>query len=356
MSRYGLSRGVRQSENDRCSAIARKWAATTWLDSPHDGLSESGFAHLIPSTARGMAVTSDGIGTKVEIAERTQRYETLGFDLVAMVVDDLAAGGARPTAITNILDVNRFDETTVDALMRGLAAAARAAGVVVAGGEIAQLGERIQGYGEGVHLNWCATALGDPLPGPSRALREGDTLIAFASDGFRSNGFTLVRSTLAAEFGPEWHAARAASGETWGEILITPSRIYAPAVVELADAGVPLLACVHVTGGGLPGNLPRILEGSELHADLGALPAPHEAMTELIEHASICPKDAYEQWNMGTGFICVVPPEFGDQVVKLASARGIRANVAGALSAGGEGVTIDAREWSMGRLTFEDES
>jgi len=355
MSGHGLPRGVQQAENDRCSAIARKWAASTWPDSSDDGLSKSGFAHLVPSLARGVAVTSDGIGTKVEIAERIRRYETLGFDLVAMVVDDLAAGGARPSAITNILDVDRFDETTVDALMRGLAAAARAADVVVAGGEIAQLGERICGYGEGIHLNWCATALGDPLPVPARALREGDTLIAFASDGFRSNGFTLVRQILTTQFGPKWHAARAASGKTWGEILLTPSRIYAPAVLALRDAGVPLLACVHVTGGGLPGNLPRVFEGSELRADLAALPAPHEAMEELIELGGIRPKDAYEHWNMGTGFICIVPPEFGDQAVKLASAQRIRAYAAGTLTAG-EGVTIDARGWNMGRLTFEAES
>ena len=344
-----------QSHNDRCSAIARAWAATTWADLPQGGALPGGFAHAVPASGKTLAITSDGIGTKVEIAERMGRYDTLGFDLVAMVVDDLAAAGARPTALANVLDVDRFDESAIDALMRGLAAAARVAGVVVAGGEIARLGSRICGYGEGMHFNWCATAVSDVSLRPAasdRTLQDGDVLIALSSDGFRSNGYTLARSILNAEFGSEWHGVATASGRTWGDVLLTPSRIYAPAVVAIAEAGVPLLACAHVTGGGVPGNLPRVLGGCGLRAKLHNLPRPHAEMRELIEIASVRPHEAYEQWNMGTGFLCAVPPEAADAAIGVASEHGAHPRIAGTVS-GGRGIYIDARAWGMGELTFE---
>lgn len=351
-------RGVDPRRNDRCSAIAHAWAATTWPDPSEQRCSRGAFAHVVPTSGRSVAVTSDGIGSKVEIAERMGRYDTLGFDLVAMVVDDLAAAGARPTALTNILDVDRLDEPTIEALMRGLAAAARAAGVVIAGGEIAQLGPRVRGYGDGMHFNWCATGLGDPFGRPTtpeRSPRPGDVLIALSSDGFRSNGFTLARSILEERFGSSWHEAVAASGRAWGEVLLAPSRIYAPTVVAMAGSAVPLLACVHVTGGGLPGNVPRILEGLGLRAELRSLPPPHPEMIELIEVAGLEPQEAYLQWNMGTGFVCVVPPEAAHEAIGIAEDRGIRCEAAGELTEGA-GLSIDGRAWGLGELRYEEAS
>jgi phosphoribosylformylglycinamidine cyclo-ligase len=353
MSPDRLSR-VSQSLNDRCSAIAQTWAQTTFPSSSTAEQPSTDFSHTVPTPSGPIAMTSDGIGTKVEIAERMGRYDTLGFDLVAMVVDDLIAGGSRPIALSNILDVDRFDEIVIDALMRGLATAARTAEVVVAGGEIAQLGHRISGYGEGMHANWCATAIGIPMPSHASGNRKpkaGDHIIALASDGFRSNGFTLARSILESRFGTDWHEAVTQSGTSWGHCLLAPSRIYAPAVASMITAGLPMIASAHITGGGIPGNLPRILKGTRLRAELDALWPPHPSMVALAEMASIDPTDAYGQWNMGTGFLCVIAADVANEALAHAEKYDIRARIAGTL-AEGMGLHIDARDWSMGELSF----
>ena len=348
---------VSQSLNDRCSSIARAWAETTLAQPQLSSPTQSDFSHAVMTSSGPLAITSDGIGTKVEIAERMTRYETLGFDLVAMVVDDLVAGGARPVALSNILDVDRLDEGIVDELMRGLAAAARTAGIVVAGGEIAQLGQRISGYGPGVHINWCATAIGIPhvrSEGADRPLRSSDCIIALASDGFRSNGFTLARSILDARFGSEWHLESHSTDIRWGDCLLTPSRIVAPAVMAAVDAGVSMLACAHVTGGGIPGNLPRILAGTKLRAELNDLWPPHCSMLALMEMADIAPNQAYEQWNMGTGFLCVVPKDEAIQAIRVLEDAGVHARIAGTLVQG-TGIRISAHAWDMGELLFGGE-
>ncbi len=345
---------VSQSTNDRCSAIAQRWAETTFLDAGTWEERSADFSHTVSTATGCFAITSDGIGTKVEIAERVERYDTLGFDLLAMVVDDLIAGCARPIALSNILDVDRFDEETIDQLMKGLAAAARSAGVVVAGGEIARLGSRICGYGGGIHINWCATAIGIPWAKSVREAREpqaGDTLIALASDGFRSNGFTLARSILESHLGEAWHRQPATTGRSWGECLLTPSRIYAPVIAAMRSEQLPVIGGVHITGGGIAGNMPRILTSEPLHADFSDVWPPHPSMVELGEMGGIDPKMLYEQWNMGTGFVLVVPPEVADASVAVASRCGVRARVAGSLQHG-VGVSVDASAWGMGCLSY----
>lgn len=348
---------VSQSLNDRCSSIARTWAQTTRPSAASSTVARDDFSHTIITPSGPIAITSDGIGTKVEIAERMARYDTLGFDLVAMVVDDLIAGGARPLALSNILDVDRFDEVIVDKLMKGLAAAARLAGVVVSGGEIAQLSRRITGYGDGMHVNWCATALGVPFErraDANRPVSPGDCIVALASDGFRSNGFTLARSLLEAAFGHAWHSKSIDPETTWGDCLLTPSRIYSPAMTAAIDAGIPILASSHVTGGGIPGNLPRILNGANLCAKLDTLWPPHPAMCQLAKMADLAPEEIYGQWNMGTGFFCVVPHHAAEALIAILAASGIRARIAGTFI-DGAGIRIDARLWGMGEISFEGE-
>ena len=356
--RRDAGHGVDQSQNDRCSDIARRWARTT-LPPAQDEDPGAGFAHSVATGLGPISITSDGIGTKIEVAERKARFDTLGFDLVAMVVDDLAAAGSLPVALSNILDVDRFDEAAVDALMRGLAEAARTAGVIVAGGEIACLGRRIGGHGPGMHANWCATAIGTPFhatqePRQIRPPSAGDCILALASDGFRSNGYTLARSLLEASFGPDWHNAQRTSGERWGDSLLVPSRIYTPAVVALHSHRIPLSASVHITGGGIPGNLPRVLVGLELRAELDNLWTPHDAMLDLIRLGAITPADAYEHWNMGNGFLCILPPDAADEAIAVAADHGVRARVAGRLVDGhpGDVIAVDATACGLGRLEF----
>jgi len=303
------------------------------------------FAQITEVGGVRIATTSDGVGTKVELAERTRRYDTLGFDLMAMVVDDLAAAGAVPLSVTNVLDVDHIDADVVEALMRGLHDAAVVAEVSISGGETAELGPRIGGFGDGMHFNWSATAIGwfppglQPLTGA--ALQVGDALLALPSPGFRSNGLTLARRVLSDRFGPDWHRATegasdgtADSGEAWGARLLVPSTVYAAAIVALRGIlGDALTGCAHITGGGIPNKLGRVLRATGLGADIDApLPTPPD-MALLMRWGGVAPADAHRVWNQGHGMIVAVRPEAVEPALALLRARGHAAQVVGAVSA-----------------------
>lgn len=341
------------------SAIAARWAERTQTreagrDGACDPALRSHYAQTTRIAGARIASTTDGVGTKVEIAERTRIYDTLAFDLVAMVVDDLAAAGASPVALTNVLDVDRIDVPTVDALMRGLAGAAVAADVAVTGGEIAELGSRVGGFGVGMHFNWCATAIGhypegrEPLTGAN--VRPGDALVALESPGFRSNGFSLLRGTLQRAFGDDWHDAPGPGG-TWGELALTPSVIYAPLVDSLLAAGVALTGAAHVTGGGVPNKLGRVLRATGLGAHLTSPCEPPPYVLEAQRLGDIDDASAYRAWNMGQGFLLVVRPEAVGDALAACAARGIVGREAGVVDDSGA-IRIESRGLHGGRLAF----
>ena len=355
-----IVKGVDQQRGDHCSAIAYRWAETTFGQRPdllpHD--LKGGFAQVLRIDGAHLAMTSDGIGTKIEVAERMARYDTLGFDLVAMVADDLVAAGAEPLALSNILDVTDPDPSVIDALMQGLAAAASACRMAVTGGEIAQLGSRIGGWGDGMRFNWAATAIGrvDPARGAlhPEAVTAGDAILALASDGFRSNGFTLVREILAARYGEAWHTETRTEGETWGDALLTPAVLYAPGVVDGWTKGLALHGAVHVTGGGIAGNLSRILRQNQLGASLDDLWPPHDAMMELASLGGLTTKKAYGQWNMGNGMLLAVPNDAAEPWIEILEGSGIRARQAGEIT---DTPTIALQtpsgRWTTGLEAFE---
>lgn len=341
------------------SAIAARWAERTQTrragrDGACDPALRSHYAQTTRIAGARIASTTDGIGTKVEIAERTRTYDTLAFDLVAMVVDDLAAAGASPVALTNVLDVDRIDVPTVDALMRGLADAAVAADVAVTGGEIAELGARVGGFGVGMHFNWCATAIGhypegrEPLTGAE--VRPGDALVALESPGFRSNGFSLLRGALERAFGDDWHEAPGPGG-TWGELALTPSVIYAPLVDSLLAAGVALTGAAHVTGGGVPNKLGRVLRATGLGAHLTSPCEPPPYVLEAQRLAEVDDASAYRAWNMGQGFVLVVRPGAVDDALAACLAHGLVGKHAGVIDDSGV-IRVESRGLHGGRLTF----
>ena len=355
-----IVRGVDQQRGDHCSAIAYRWAETTFLQRPDLFPRDlrGGFAQVLHIDGAHLAMTSDGIGTKIELAERMGRYDTLGFDLVAMVADDLVAVGAEPLALSNILDVTDPDPAVIDSLMQGLAAAATACRIAVTGGEIAQLGSRIGGWGTGMRFNWAATAIGriDPRRGPLHPdhVSAGDVLLALASDGFRSNGFTLAREILAQQYGDQWHTRTRGEGQAWGDALLTPSALYAPGVVHGLALGLPLHGAVHVTGGGIAGNLSRILRQNRLGARLEGLWPPHSAMTELAALGGLTTEKAYGQWNMGNGMLLAVPAEATDPWIAALDESGIRARLAGEVTGTAEiAVSTRAGVWTTGLEAFE---
>ena len=308
--------GLDIDAGDRCSQNAYAWAKKTFRYREHKpGMPcrnlDGAFSNMLDFKGTRIGIASDGIGTKIELAERTQIYRTLGYDLMAMVVDDLATAGFEPTNISNILDVDVLDYGIIDDLMHGLHDAAREASVAISGGEIAELGSRIGGYGSRMHFNWCATAIGilhenleHPIDGSG--VQPGDLIISLKSQGFRSNGFSLIRQIMTEHFGETWHIARYDDMTTWGEVLLTPSRIFAPVIGRLLDAGIHLKGIAHITGGGIEGNLKRVLHANGVGASLNNLFEPLPMMKKICELGRIHQDTAYTYWNMGNGMLVIV--------------------------------------------------
>lgn len=310
---------------DRASRIAAAWAERTHAFrtgalAPQPGL----FGQFAQIVGGRLVITTDGIGTKIELAERTGVYDTLGFDLVAMVVDDLTALGAEPCVLSNVLDVSVIDEDLVDALFRGLHAAAARARVAVACGEIAELGARVAGYGEKMHCAWSATCVGvlregwEPLDGS--AIRDGQVILAVPERGFRCNGFTRLRAELTRAYGAEWHTVRAGD-HTWGELLLTPSVVCAPLITALREAGVALAGVAHVTGGGIPNKLGRVLRASGLGARLAGL-RPAEMLERFLALGAMGIEDAYCTFHMGPAMLLVMEEAEAARACAIASEHG----------------------------------
>lgn len=335
--------GIDTNLGSACSRTAFGWAKQTFTNRKRHGRMlptvDGGYASMMDFNGTRIGVSSDGIGTKIEIAERMKKYDTLGFDLVAMTIDDLVANGFEPAGISNILDVDNLNHRTVDELMRGLHDAARFSSIVVTGGEIAELGSRIGGYGTGMHCNWCATGIGmlhrnlkQPLNGFD--IKPGDAIIALYNPGLRSNGFSLARKVLTERYGEKWHAKRdPKSKQLWGDALLTPSLIYTPAIVRLLDKKITVHGVAHITGGGVVDNLGRLLKHNKLGAKLENLFQPDLFLTSLMEIGKISPQKAYQYWNMGNGMLVILP----QKMVKaaLSTLRGLspyRANLAGTVT------------------------
>lgn len=285
----------------------------------------------------------DGIGTKVEVAERMNDHSTMAFDLLAMICDDAAVKGFEPVAVTTTLDVHRLDESMRPAmkqLARGYIDAAADAGVALVNGEVAELKELVGGFGgdEVFKYNWNATylAVGHRTRlVDGRDIAVGDPLVGFRENGFRSNGLSLVRKTLAKQYGSEWHRRSFSFGlENIGRAVLAPSTIYTPILVE-AQGGYDLRTAsaaefsgaAHITGGGIPGKLGRLLLPSGLGADISAPFEMPDIMDHVQEVADIDDKEAYTVWNMGQGM--VVATEYANDLILVAEQHGVEAKVIG---------------------------
>jgi phosphoribosylformylglycinamidine cyclo-ligase len=249
--------------------------------------------------------TTDGVGTKSEIARLTGRYDTIGLDCVAMSVDDLAVCGAEPLFFLDYVSVGRNDPAMVEALVSGVADGCRQAGCALVGGEISEH----SGVMEPGQFDLVGFAVGvveadGRLP---KGVRAGDRVVGIASPGLRSNGYTLARKVLV-EPGdrplddPAWPGADV----TLGEELLRPSVIYSPALRRLAEA-VEVHGFAHVTGGGIPGNLARVLpDGVGAEIRRGAWPEPR-IFGVVAEAGGVADEEMVRVFNLGLGMLAVVP-------------------------------------------------
>jgi phosphoribosylformylglycinamidine cyclo-ligase len=249
--------------------------------------------------------TTDGVGTKSEIARLVGRYDTIGLDCVAMSADDLAVCGAEPLFFLDYVSVGRNDPAMIEAIVSGVAEGCRQAGCALVGGEISEHA----GLMEPGHFDLVGFAVGvvetdRRLPA---GVRAGDRVIGIASPGLRSNGYSLARKVLV-EPGdrrlddPAWPGAAA----TLGEELLRPSVIYSPAMRRLAG-DVEVHAFAHVTGGGIPGNLARVLpEGLGAEIRRGAWPEP-PIFGVVAEAGGVSGDEMVRVFNLGLGMLAVMP-------------------------------------------------
>jgi phosphoribosylformylglycinamidine cyclo-ligase len=265
----------------------------------------------------GLALSTDGVGTKVIVAERLGRYDTVGIDCVAMNANDLVCVGAEPLALLDYLAVEEADPERLRAIGEGLRRGAEEAGVEIPGGELAQLPELIRGHPSPGGFDLVGTCVGlvalDALVTGAR-VEPGDAVVGLPSSGIHANGLSLARRVLPhlGERPPEL------GGSTVGEALLEPTRIYVRAVRELLGSGLDVRGLAHITGDGLL-NLLRLEApvGWSIHAPL-PVPGVFELVRARMEGD---PAELWEVLNMGCGFCCVVPDEEAGAAVALLERR-----------------------------------
>jgi len=304
--------GIDVKKGESCSKTAYGYAKKTFLNNKFAKIKEIdfGFSNLIEINDFKIGISSDGIGTKIEIAERMNKYDTLGFDLIAMVCDDLISNGFIPISISNILDVDYLDEFIVNDLFLGLYNAVNEINISISGGEIAELGNRISGYGDKMHFNWCATGMGilhkslnNPIDGKN--IKPNDIIMSLQSNNFRSNGFSLIRKILFEKFGNNWHNEKY-NEKTYGELLLNPSILYSNIIKEILDNNVLISGIAHITGGGIFDNLLRILKINSLGANLNNVLTPTDFMLHIQNLGNIDNYKAYQLWNMNNGMLFII--------------------------------------------------
>ncbi|MBI4944520.1 MAG: phosphoribosylformylglycinamidine cyclo-ligase [Actinobacteria bacterium] len=279
-----------------------------------------------------LASSTDGVGTKVAVAQALDIHDTIGFDLVGMVVDDIVVCGARPLVMTDYIACGKVVPERIAAIVRGIAAACEQAGCAPVGGETAEH-PGLLGADE-YDVAGAATGVveADDLLGPHR-VRGGDVVVAMASSGLHSNGFSLVRRVLAANAW-DYHRHVDELGRTVGEEILTPTRVYAADVLDLAAAlGPDLHAVSHVTGGGLAANLARVLpKGLRATVDRATWTPP--PVFGLVARLGGVPRaDLERTLNVGVGMVAVVGAEAADAAVARLAARGLPAWVLGTVAA-----------------------
>ncbi|MEU2347095.1 phosphoribosylformylglycinamidine cyclo-ligase [Modestobacter sp. NPDC049651] len=282
-----------------------------------------------------LASSTDGVGTKIALARQLDRHDTVGIDLVAMVVDDLVACGAEPLFLQDYVACGRVVPEKIAAIVTGIATGCTLAGAALVGGETAEHGDLM----DADEYDLAATAVGvveaDGVLGPER-VREGDVVVAMASSGFHSNGYSLVRKVVATA-GLDLAAAHGLD-RPLGEELLEPTRIYARDCLALVDElGVDgVHAFAHITGGGLAGNTARVVPaGLEAVLDRSTWVLP--GAVRLMEEHGVPRAESERAFNCGVGMVAAVAPEVAGRAVALLTDRGVPAWVAGTLTAAGDG-------------------
>jgi phosphoribosylformylglycinamidine cyclo-ligase len=328
--------GVDVEAGDRAVELMKEWVAKTKRPEVVGGI--GGFAGLFDVSALKrferplLATSTDGVGTKVVIAQRMDRHDTIGRDLVGMVVDDLVVCGAEPLFLTDYIATGKVVPERIAAIVKGIAEGCVLAGCALVGGETAEHPGLLKADEYDVAGAGTGVVEADKVLGAER-VREGDVLIAMSSSGAHSNGYSLLRHVFFDRAGWELDRDVAEFGRTLGEELLEPTRIYSLDCLALT-AATDVHAYSHITGGGVAANIARVIPAG-LHARLDRTtwtpPAVFQVAGKLGEVATL---DLEATLNMGVGMVAVVPAESVESALALLAARNLPSWVCGEIVAG----------------------
>ena len=313
--------GVR-GQGDAISSVIAHLAPTLTYPEGHEMLTTFGHYASVIKVAPdlGIAISTDGVGSKTIVASKLDRYDTIGYDCMAMNVNDVICVGARPIALVDYLGVHTLDARRADEILRGLGAAAKEAGVAIPGGELAQLPEVIgsdgTGTGDVAAFDLVGTCIGTVHPDKvvlGQGIEPGDAIIGIRSSGVHSNGLTLARRVLIDWGGHQLNDEVAELSRTVGEELLEPTQIYVRAVTALWAAGVPTHGLAHITSDGFV-NLCRLEKDVSYVID--ALPEPHPVFKLIQKLGSITDEEMYRVFNMGVGMVVIVPADSTDEALR----------------------------------------
>jgi phosphoribosylformylglycinamidine cyclo-ligase len=331
--------GVDTAAGDRAVELMK--AAVRRTHGPEVLGGVGGFAGLFDASAlRGytkplLATSTDGVGTKVAIAQAIDKHDTIGLDLVGMVVDDIVVVGAKPLFMTDYIACGKVFPDRIADIVAGIARGCAETGTALVGGETAEhpglLGTNdydVAGAATGV-------VEADRVLGADR-VRGGDVVLALASSGLHSNGYSLVRH-IATGRGIQYGDHSADFGVTWGEALIEPTRLYTAPLLGLIDAVADgVHALTHVTGGGIAANLARVLPRGtwvDIERSTWSPPAVFRVLADL---GGLTLAETEGTWNLGVGFLAVVSPERADAAAADLATRGIAAWPVGVVREGSQ--------------------
>ena len=317
-----------QGQSDALTSIVRHLGPTLGLPENGEVLTRFGqYASVIkvaPDLA--IAISTDGVGSKTILASALDRYDTIGFDCIAMNVNDVICVGATPFAMVDYLGVNTLDARRADEILRGLGAAAKEAGIAIPGGELAQLPEVIgsdgTGPGDATAFDLVGTCVGTVHPDKvilGEAVRPGDAILGVLSSGIHSNGLTLARRVLLAGGAYRVHQEVSELGRSVGEELLQPTEIYVRAATALWAAGIETRGLAHITSDGFT-NLCRL--DAEVGYRIESMPELPAIFGLIQRTGGIEAAEMFRVFNMGVGFVVIVPDEQRTTALGIIGAAG----------------------------------
>lgn len=344
--------GVDTAAGDRAIELMRSDVQAT-----HNGLvlgGVGGFAGVFDAVALKdyrhpvLATSTDGVGTKVAIAQAMGRHDTIGQDLVAMVIDDIVVVGAKPLFLTDYIACGKVVPETIASIVSGIAKACADSGVALIGGETAEHPGLLGEHEYDVAAAATGVAEKDQLLGPDR-VQPGDEVVAIASSGLHSNGYSLARK-IVADSGMTWDDPVPGVTARLGEVLLEPTLVYTPGVLHVLDTlpGV-VHAASHITGGGIAQNLQRVLPpGVAVSLERGSWPLP-PVFPYLAHRGGLTLEQVEDTWNLGMGAALIAAQGSGADVVAALATKGFGASVVARVEQA-EGTRAEAAKGVTGGL------